>query len=258
MIQTPFFEGRVNRMRNEISARSSARQRRRECGLLRGICAGARRLIGRRRGGALAHDLGRLGRRRRGGGAAFLLGRGVGVRSAAAGARPACPWLSRHASISVLPPAAGSCSLRVRVVNLLTGALVEILRHALLKARHAFGEHRLAVAGQLLLGIEEVEQVGRIEIASAATAGQRAGKRDEDSGCDQTLRAAHTGFPNRFAGISSWRPAAARPAALRHASAGSAAFRRHWRSNPAIAASPQHRWRAMPTAPAIRARYGGR
>src|SRR4029453_2548789 len=84
------------------------------------------------------------------------------------------------------------------VVNLLARALVEILRHALLEARHAFGEHRLAVTGQLLLGIEKVETIGRVEIASAATACQRTRKRDEDGSCDQTLRAAHTGFPNSF------------------------------------------------------------
>src|SRR4029078_13412979 len=114
------------------------------------------------------------------------------------------------------------------------------------------------LAGQLLLGIEEVEQIARIEIAHAATARQRARERDEDGSCDQTLRAAHGRFPLSSFCVSSWRPAAARPAALRHASAGSVVFHRHWQSSPAIAASPQHHWRAMPTAPAIRARYGGR
>jgi len=58
--------------------------------------------------------------------------------------------------------------------------------------------------------------------------------------------------------FSSWQPVATRPAALRHANASSPAFHRHWRSCPAIAASPRNRWPARPTAPAIRARYGGR
>src|SRR5439155_5654855 len=188
----------------------TARHRRRERGLLRGLCW-RRRLVGRRRGGALAHDLGRLGRRRRGGGAAFLLGSGVGVRSRSGGGGGLLALGFRATLRFRLFRRRRNCSgsLRVRVVDLLTGALVEILRHALLKAWHAFGEHRLAVTGQLLLGIEEVEQIARIEIASAATACQRARKRDEDGGCDQTLRAAHTGFPNQSglyaSALGDWR-----------------------------------------------------
>src|SRR6478752_6904064 len=169
----------------------TARHRRRE----RGLCR-CRRLIGRRRGGALAHDLGRLGRRRRRGGAAFLVGCSVGVRG-----RGGCGLLAlgfratlRFRFFRRRRRCGGG--LRVRVV-LLAGAPVEVLRHALFKARHAFGEYRLAVTGQLLLGVEEVEQVGRVETGRAATARQRARKRDEDSGCDQTLRAAHTGFPTQ-------------------------------------------------------------
>src|SRR3954468_2751024 len=172
----------------------TARHRRRERGLLRGSRRRGR-LIGRRRGGALAYDLGRLGRRRRRGGAAFLVGGGVGVRSGGGGGLFA---LGFRATLRFgFFRRRRSCSLCVRVVDLLTGALVEILRHTLLKARHAFGEHRLAVTGQLLLGIEEVEQIGRIETGRAATACQRPRKRDEDGGCDQTLRAAHTGFPTQ-------------------------------------------------------------
>src|SRR4029078_4247619 len=62
----------------------TARHRRRERGLLRGLCR-CRRLIGRRRGGALAHHFGGLGRWRRGGRAAFLLGRGIGLGSGRCG-----------------------------------------------------------------------------------------------------------------------------------------------------------------------------
>src|SRR5258705_4813631 len=194
----------------EKSARErAARHRRRERGLLRGLCR-CGRLIGRRRGGALARDLGRLGRRWRGGGAALFLGGGVGVRSSCGGggllalgfrATLRFRFLHRRSSCS-----GGVC---VRIVDMLAGAFVEILRQALLKAGHAFGEHRLAVTGQLLLGIEEVEQIGRVEIASAATACQRARKRDEDGGCDQTLRAAHTGFPTQSglwaSALGDWR-----------------------------------------------------
>ena len=58
--------------------------------------------------------------------------------------------------------------LRVRIVLLLLRALVELLRHALLEARHTVGENRLAFARQLLLGVEPVEKIGWIEIASEA------------------------------------------------------------------------------------------
>src|SRR5258705_11854836 len=175
----------------------TARHRRRERRLLRGLRRRAR-LIGWRRGGPLAHDLGRLGRRRRGGRATFLLGCGVGVRSGGRGGGLFALGFRGPVGFRLLRRRRScSGSLRVRIVNLLTGALVEILRHALLQARHAFGEHRLAVTGQLLLGIEEVEQIGRIETGRAATACQRTRKRDEDGGCDQTLRAAHTKFPTQ-------------------------------------------------------------
>ena len=46
--------------------------------MLRRLCSLGGRLIGRRRGGALADDLG-LWRRRRGRGAVFFLGRGFGM-----------------------------------------------------------------------------------------------------------------------------------------------------------------------------------
>src|SRR5258707_2356445 len=112
----------------------AARHRRRERGLLRGLCR-CGRLIGRRRGGALARDLGRLGRRWRGGGAALFLGGGVGVRSSCAvgglvalGFRTTLRFRFFHRRRSC------SGGLPVRIVDLLAGALVEILRHALLKA----------------------------------------------------------------------------------------------------------------------------
>src|SRR5438445_12695423 len=128
MIQTPFFEGRVNRTKRRKSTReSAARHWRRERGLLRGLCR-SRRLIGRRRGGALARDLGRLGRRWRGCGAAFLVGCSVGVRSGGCGGLLA---LGFRATLRLrLFRRRRSCggSLRVRIV-LLTGGLVEILWH---------------------------------------------------------------------------------------------------------------------------------
>ena len=139
-------------------------------------------------------------------------------------------------------------------------ALVQFLRHALLEARHALGENRLALARQLLLGVEEIEQIGRIPIAHAAAARQRARQRDEDGRLrsDVASGAWSISHSTRFPAVSSSRPAAATPAAPRRASAGSAASRRHWQSDPAISASPWRRWRARPTTPAIRARYGER
>src|SRR6185312_15743189 len=213
---------------NQSARESAARHRRGECGLLRGL-RGRGRLIRRRRGGAFAHDPGRLGRRRGGCGAALLIGRGICVGRRGGGGRGLlAPGFRAALGFRFFHRRwRGGGGLRVRIV-LLAGAPVEILRHALLQARHAVGEDRLAVTGQLLLGVEEVEQVGWIETGRAATAGQRTRKRDEDGGCDQTLRAAHTGFPLKsVVRVSSWRPAAAGPAALRHANAGSVAFRRH-------------------------------
>ena len=59
---------------------------------------------------------------------------------------------------------------------LLRGDLVKLLGHALFQARHAFGEYRLTFAGQILLGVDPIEQIAGIEAAEAATAtaGQRA------------------------------------------------------------------------------------
>ena len=65
-------------------------------------------------------------------------------------------------------------------------------------------------------------------------------------------------FPLNSFSVSSLQPAEAGPAVLRRASACSAASGRHWRSYPAIAAPRRYRWRARPTGPAIRARYGER
>ena len=239
----------------------TARHRRRERGLLRGLRRRGR-LIGRRRGGALARDLGRLGRRRRGGGAAFLLGCGVG-RPQRRGRRPACPWISRHASISVLPPAAEPRRQPARSGRQ-PAADGRPCRDP--SARPARGPARLR--GIPACGHRAASSWYRGSRADRTGRNCRAALPQPASAPESAMRTAVAikrcgrrilGFPlNSFCRSALWRPAAARPAALRHASAGSAAFRRHWRSNPAIAASPQHRWRARPTAPAIRARYGER
>ena len=149
-------------------------------------------------------------------------------------------WISRRASISA-PRAAAAAAAAAAWAFCWSScccrrALVQILRHALLEARHAVGENRLALARQLFLGVEQIEQIARIEAAKAAgAAGQRARQRDQDGSSDQTLRAAHGRFLTQlvFSAVSFSRPAAATPAALRRASAGSAASRRHWQSDPA-------------------------
>ena len=82
-------------------------------------------------------------------------------------------------------------SLSLLLLLLFDLALVQILGHALFEAWHALGEHRLAIAWQLLLGVEEVQQIGRIEAAAAGAAAKHPRKRDEDGSCDQTLRSAH-------------------------------------------------------------------
>src|SRR6185437_3234846 len=139
-------------------------------------------LIGGRRGGgcvllALAALLARGGRRRR------LRRRGCG----------------------------GRCVLLVELLLLpLDIVLVEILRNALIEAGHAVGEYRLALARQLLLGIKPVEHVGRIEVSAetARAAGKHARERDEQRGCDQTVRAAY--------GRSLGQTHSSRPSALRN------------------------------------------
>src|SRR5262249_5824806 len=127
--------------------------------------------------------------------------------------------------------------------------LVEILRHALLHAGHAVRENRFALARQLLLGVEPVEHVGRIEAAaeSAGAAAERARERDQDRGCDQAVRTAHGRSPGHV-GLSSWQPAAATPAAPGRASAGSAGYRRRPKSGPATAARQSCHWRGRPIA----------
>jgi hypothetical protein len=82
----------------------------------------------------------------------------------------------------------GRSLLRALALDIL---LVEIARHALLKTGDAVGEHRLAVAGQLLLGVEEVEHVGRVPAGHAAAARERAGQRDQDGGGNEALHRAH-------------------------------------------------------------------
>src|SRR6185312_1108006 len=86
-----------------------------------------------------------------------------------------------------------SVLLRLLLLLPLDVVLVELLGHALLQARHAVRENRLALARQFLLGIEEVEQIARIPAGaeSARAAGEHARKHDQDHGCDQTLRASH-------------------------------------------------------------------
>ncbi|MBN9015443.1 MAG: hypothetical protein J0H25_20985 [Rhizobiales bacterium] len=64
--------------------------------------------------------------------------------------------------------------------------LVEFFRHALFEAGNAFGENRLAVSRQLLLGVEYVEHIGRIEAARAAS-GQHARYGDQDGDSDQAM-----------------------------------------------------------------------
>src|SRR5712671_427305 len=247
----------------EGAARQRSRERRgrlllgrRGRGLLR------RRSIRRRRGGATADDLLRFWRRRRSRSAALLVRRGVGIGGLGRRCRGllALALRLRGALRLRLRRWRGGSrrGLRVLLVDLLlAGALVEILRHALLEARHAFGEDRLALARKLFLGVEEIEQIGRIETAHAATAaaGQRAGQRDDDGKGDQAFRSAHGQCLVQLA-VSSLRPAAAMPAAPRRASASLAATRRHWQSGPATAAPPSYHWRARPTGPAVRARYG--
>src|SRR4029078_5153500 len=100
------------------------------------------------------------------------------------------------------------------------------LGHALFEPRYAIRKNRLAFARQLLLGVEEIQQVARVPIVETARAArERARERDEHCSCDQALRAVHGRFPTahllRFCS-SSWRQAAALPAAPRHANEGMA------------------------------------
>src|SRR5204862_6968505 len=169
-----------------------------------------RRLIRRWRGGAAADDLLWLGSRRRRRGTALFLRRGVRFwrgrrllgRSRAGGGRllALAPGFRGVLRLRLLGRRSSSGRRRSRlgvllIDLLLRGALVQTLRYALLEAGYAFGEHRLALARQLFLGVEEIEQIGWIEAAHAAgAAGQRARQGDDDSSGDQTLRAAHGRF----------------------------------------------------------------
>src|SRR5581483_11915733 len=177
----------------------AARQRRRErrrrllrrLGSRRG-CLRRRIRIGRWRRGALARDLLRLGRGRR---SRRLFGRlGFAIDLGGRGSLLRRSGLLALALLRCLLGRRGRWRGRLlrdrRNVLLLLGALVEILRHALLEAGDAIGEDGLALARQLLLGVEPVEQIGRIEVAAetAGAARKRARNRDQDGSCDQTLR----------------------------------------------------------------------
>src|SRR3954468_24300107 len=197
----------VNEMKK--SAREAAARHRCREGALRLLLGGLGRLrlldrlIGRRRGGALAHDLlpgRRSGRGRRGLGLGLAIdfaGGRPGRRDGRTGRLPGLFRLGTLRRLGWLGQRLGGQSRdggAVRI-GLLLRALVHILRNALLKARHAFREHRLAVARQLLLGIEEVEHVARIEAGATA---QHAREGDQDGGCDQAWRAAHIGISSQL------------------------------------------------------------
>src|SRR5712671_2766138 len=202
---------RFARKRFGSARESTARHRCREGGLLRRL-RGLRR-IRRRRGGAPPNDFLGLGSRRRSGGAAVFRGRHIGIRPGGSRVRRgrrtgggrllalACGFGSAlRFRLLWSRRGCGGRGLGVLLVQLLLRrALVQFLRHTLLEARHAIGENRLAFARQLLLGVEEIEQVGRIPVAKTArAAGQDARQRDNDSGGDQTLRAAHGRFLTQF------------------------------------------------------------
>src|SRR3954470_12404610 len=196
----------VNEMKK--SAREAAAWHRRREGALRLLLGGLGRLrllgglIGRRRGGALAHDLlpgWRSGRGRRGLGLGLAIDFAGGRLSRRDGCGGRLPGLFRLGTLRRLRlgrrlggQSRDGGSVRI---GLLLRALVHVLRNALLEARHAFREHRLAVARQLLLGIEEVEHVARIEAGATA---QHAREGDQDGGCDQAWRAAHIGISSQL------------------------------------------------------------
>ena len=225
-----------------------------DCGLRR---AGLRigRLIGRRRSGALAND--------------FLLGRGRSRRCRVflgycrrIGAGRCCRGLLALPGILLgfrRRRWRRSRCLGIRI-RLVLSSLVKRFRNALFKTRHAFGEYRLTIARHLLLGVDPIEPVHRIETVDAAAAARKsAGQRDEDRSGDQTLQATHGRFlVQRFTVVSFWPPAEATLAAPPPADAWPTASRRRWQSYPATVEPRWYHWRARPTGPAIRAPYDGK
>src|SRR6185437_14105739 len=155
-----------------------------------------RRLILRQRSRAAMNEPLRLGSRRCGGRAAFFGGCDVLGRSSAGGRFALCPRSCRLLGLFSRRSYDGrSCGLLLLLLLLLNVAFVKLLRHTLLDARNAVRENWLALARQLLLGVEEVEHIGRIPIGqAAAAASQDAAKRDQNGGGDQSLRAAHKRF----------------------------------------------------------------
>jgi len=64
--------------------------------------------------------------------------------------------------------------------------LVEFSRHALFEAGDAFGENRLTVSRQFLLGVEDVEHIRRVEARRTAS-GKNARHGDQNDDSDQTM-----------------------------------------------------------------------
>ena len=83
------------------------------------------------------------------------------------------------------------CDRRRHILRLLLSAFVKFLRHALLDARNAIRKNRFAIARQLLLGVEKIEHVGRIETAIGAAARQGARQRSEHGCGNQSLADTH-------------------------------------------------------------------
>src|SRR4051812_27046160 len=203
-----------------LEAAARHRSGERGCRLLRLRC-GLRRLgrgrIGRRRGGSTAHDLLRPWRRRRGGSGAVFIRRGLAIgrcsRRRRGGGRELFALTLGFSGLGFrlldsLRSGSG-CRRGILLLPLFYIGLVQILRHALLEPRHTVRKHRLAFTRQLLLGVQKIQQVGRIPVAdAAAAAAQRGAQRDQDSRGGETWRTAHGGIS-----LSSWRPAATAPAA---------------------------------------------
>ncbi len=238
MIQTPFFEGRVNRTEMKKSARErTARHRRRERGLLR-ACAGA--AIDRRvaaRWCACAAILAGLGA----GGAAAVLPSSSGAASTAAAAAGAAACL----------PLDFAAALRFRFFR----RRAELRQRRCLgvrwsiaaggrpcrdpsvrpvEARHAFGEYRLAVdraASSWYRGSRSRSDGSKCQCPAAAASAPESAMRTAVAirRCGRRMVVSTTRFPGQL-----WRLAAAGPAALRRASAGSAA------SAPSLAIRSSH------------------
>src|SRR5581483_8470239 len=89
-----------------------------------------------------------------------------------------------------------SSSGRCRVgIGLFLGAFIERLRDTLFEAGHAVRKYRLALALQLLLGVDPVEPIHRVKTVDVArTADERAAQRNKNGSGDQTLQATHDRF----------------------------------------------------------------